>query len=97
MALVVYGGLHKAPFEIGQSGAFHVYYSDIAPSIDEVLACCKLILELLKKKGYRRERPSRLELMQKMNQIFVENIDIRKELKRIRLMSEENNGNTSRR
>ena len=44
------------------------------------------ILAALRGRGFRRETPSRLELMQKINQIQVETVDIRKELKRLRLI-----------
>lgn len=67
-------------------------------TLADLLACCQanyaLLLELInfmKRQGFRRERPSRQELMDKLNQVFTETIDNRKELKKLRSLNEENN------
>jgi hypothetical protein len=78
-------------FGTGFTNVFEIN-TDNPPTLEDILECCQAILAAIRKQGFRRERPTRQELMDKMNQIFVENIDIRKELKRLKLNNGEDNG-----
>jgi hypothetical protein len=61
-------------------------FSPDETTLDDILACCAEILAALRGRGFRREKPSRKELMDKLLQVQTEAIDIRRELKHIRLM-----------
>jgi len=52
-------------------------------TLQDVLDCCKQILEALRGRAFRREIPSRKEIMDKITQVQVETIDIRRDIKRI--------------
>ena len=75
------------------------YGNSTGVTLVDLLKCCEanyaLLLELInfmKRSGFRRERPSRQDLMDKLNQVYTETIDNRRELKRLRAISEETDG-----
>ena len=53
-------------------------------TMGEILACCQSILKAIRGRAFIRETPSRKEIMNKIIQVQVETVDIRRELKQTR-------------
>lgn len=68
-----------------------VVYQGLAPAVtlEDILDCCMEgkeaileILTILRRRGFRREKPSRLEIMRKLDMVLEETRDMRKMFRR---------------
>ena len=92
MIVNTYSVVSQAQYGAQSTGSVNAWAGEAeGVTLEDILACCQQILTALRGRAFRRERPSRQELWDKINQVMVESVDIRKELKRLRLMTGENN------